>query len=277
MSLALFISPNFVFSKNHTEQIQTNNSILSFWSDSDRIPELCTQNHPIPFIKTAQASTEAYASSKPSFLNTISNKLTSSYNSLKRSIKTIYNYTLNIFNPKKEEPQKPRQNNTETDNNELIPEEDQPSYDSTLPIEDEEDGPSNPQPDPLPKGEGVHSHSHSEDSLAGEDEESRTNTGSFDSAQDDSNTEQDKKIASLQNKITELEQAIQDKEVITLKGDKGEKGDTGPQGPSGIGNITTVPSSPVNTNVWNNGANVFSGYGSFESLGVAYDLSAGRS
>ncbi|MCK5413436.1 MAG: hypothetical protein KAI57_03610, partial [Candidatus Pacebacteria bacterium] len=87
----------------------------------------------------------------------------------------------------------------------------------------------------------------------------------------------------LQNRIEKLEQEIKkQRETIIVGpqgdiGEQGEKGDTGSQGPSGVGSIITVPSSPTNTNTWNNGANVFSGYGSFESLGVAYDLSAGRS
>jgi len=106
------------------------------------------------------------------------------------------------------------------------------------------------------------------------------------------------------DKIIKLEQAINDKEVITitetLKGERGERGEIGPvgpagpmgpagpagerglqgepgpRGPEGAGNVTVVQSSPHNTNTWG-GSNVFSGHGIFESLGVSYDLSAGRS
>ncbi|NOQ67948.1 hypothetical protein GQ568_00735, partial [Patescibacteria group bacterium] len=90
----------------------------------------------------------------------------------------------------------------------------------------------------------------------------------------------------LQNRIEKLEQEINNQQPTVIvgsqgpkgdTGEQGEKGDTGSQGLAGTGNITTIPSSPTNTNIWNNGANVFSGYGSFESMGVAYDLSAGRS
>ena len=106
------------------------------------------------------------------------------------------------------------------------------------------------------------------------------------------------------DKIIKLEQAINDKEVITitetLKGERGERGEIGPagpagpmgpagpageqglqgepgpRGPEGAGNVTIVQSSPHNTNTWS-GSNVFSGHGIFESLGVSYDISAGRS
>ena len=111
-------------------------------------------------------------------------------------------------------------------------------------------------------------------------------------------------LSSLTSRIIKLEQAIKDKEVITITetlrgekgdsgstgltgsiglmgpagpaGEQGEQGDAGPRGQEGTRNVTIVQSSPGNTNTWS-GSNVFSGHGIFESLGVSYDISAGRS